>query len=48
MKLFFTFLKGTVVGIGGVAPGLSGSVMLLILGLYERAVESVSSPSSII
>lgn len=43
MKLFFTFLKGTVVGIGGVAPGLSGSVMLLILGLYERAVESVSS-----
>ena len=43
MKHLFTFLKGTVVGIGGVAPGLSGSVMLLILGLYERAVEAVST-----
>ncbi len=43
MKLLFTFLKGTVVGVGGVAPGLSGSVMLLILGLYERAVESIST-----
>ena len=43
MKHLFTFLKGTVVGIGGVAPGLSGSVMLLILGLYENAVEAIST-----
>ncbi|MBQ8907521.1 MAG: DUF368 domain-containing protein [Clostridia bacterium] len=43
MKLLFTALKGVAVGIGGVAPGLSGSVMLLILGLYERAVEAVST-----
>ena len=27
------FLKGIIVGIGGIAPGLSGSVLLVILGL---------------
>ena len=30
------FFKGIVVGIGGVAPGLSGSVLLIIFGLYQK------------
>ena len=30
------FLKGIIVGIGGIAPGLSGSVLLVILGLYQK------------
>ena len=30
MKNFF---KGIIVGIGGIAPGLSGSVLLIIMGL---------------
>lgn len=44
MKNFFkTFLMGTVVGIGGVAPGLSGSVMLVIFGLYQRTVSTIGN-----
>lgn len=38
-----TFLKGILVGIGGIAPGLSGSVLLVILGLYEKTINSVST-----
>lgn len=32
----YNFLKGIIVGIGGIAPGLSGSVLLVILGLYQN------------
>lgn len=37
------FLKGIVVGIGGVAPGLSGSVLLIIFGLYQKTLEALGS-----
>lgn len=37
------FLKGIIVGIGGVSPGLSGSVMMVIFGLYEKCVESIGT-----
>ena len=37
------FLRGTVAGIGGVAPGLSGSVLLVILGLYEKTVNAIGT-----
>ena len=30
------FFKGIIVGLGGVAPGLSGSVLLIIFGLYRK------------
>lgn len=43
MKHLLNFIKGIVVGVGGVAPGLSGSVMLLILGLYEDVIGAISS-----
>ncbi|MBR4282199.1 MAG: DUF368 domain-containing protein [Clostridia bacterium] len=43
MKYLLNFIKGIVVGIGGVAPGLSGSVMMLILGLYEDVIEAIST-----
>ena len=43
MKIITDFLKGIVVGIGGVAPGLSGSVMLIILGLYERTINAIGT-----
>jgi len=39
------FLKSILVGIGGVAPGLSGSIMLVIFNLYERVIESISTLS---
>ena len=37
------FLKGIIVGIGGIAPGLSGSVLLLILGLYQKAINAIGT-----
>ena len=35
------FLKGIIVGIGGVAPGLSGSVLLIIFGLYQKTLDAL-------
>lgn len=43
MSYLINFLKGILVGIGGIAPGLSGSVMLLILGLYERCINAIGT-----
>ncbi len=37
------FFKGVVAGIGGIAPGLSGSVLLVILGLYEQMVHAIGT-----
>ena len=37
------FFKGIIVGIGGVAPGLSGSVLLIIFGLYQKTLEALGS-----
>ena len=40
MDLLF---KGIIVGLGGVAPGLSGSVLLIIFGLYQKTLEALGS-----
>lgn len=40
MKLF---LKSIVVGIGGISPGLSGSVLMIIFGLYQDALEALAN-----
>lgn len=40
MKLF---LKGILVGFGGIAPGLSGSILLIIFGLYRRTLDALGS-----
>ena len=37
------FCKGILVGIGGVAPGLSGSVLLIIFGLYRKTLEALGT-----
>ena len=37
------FLKGIIVGIGGVSPGLSGSVLLIIFGLYQKTLEALGN-----
>lgn len=37
-----TFLQGIVVGMGAVAPGLSGSILLVIFGLYRKIVYTVA------
>ena len=38
-----TFLKGLIVGIGGIAPGLSGSVLLVIFGLYQKTINAIAT-----
>ena len=43
MSFLKNFLKGIVAGIGGVAPGLSGSVLLVILGLYEQTIHALGT-----
>ncbi len=37
------FLKGIVIGLGAIAPGLSGSVLLVLFGLYQKTIEAISS-----
>lgn len=39
MKLF---LKGCLIGIGKVLPGISGSILAIRLGVYEKVVESIT------
>ena len=37
------FVKGFVVGIGGVSPGLSGSILMVALGLYRKVIDSFAT-----
>ena len=37
------FPKGIVVGVGGITPGLSGSVLLVIFGLYQQTIDSLGN-----
>lgn len=37
------FLKGIIVGLGGIAPGLSGSVLLIIFGLYRKTLDALGT-----
>lgn len=40
---FLTLIKGIVVGLGAITPGLSGSVLLVIFGLYQKALNAIST-----
>ncbi len=37
------FLKGIIVGLGGIAPGLSGSMLLIIFGLYQKTLDALGN-----
>lgn len=41
--VMINFLKGIIAGFGGIAPGLSGSVLLIIVGLYEKTLDALGS-----
>ena len=32
------FLKGFVIGIGKIIPGVSGAVLAIIMGVYDKAI----------
>ena len=36
-------LKGFVVGMGGVSPGLSGSILMVALGLYRNVIDTLAT-----
>ena len=35
------FIKGLVTGMGGISPGFSGSILLVMFGLYEKTLEAI-------
>jgi len=37
------FLKGIIVGFGVISPGLSGSVLLIIFGLYQKTLHAIGT-----
>ena len=37
------FFNGIIVGIGGIAPGLSGSILLVIFGLYQKTIDAIGN-----
>ncbi len=37
------FFKGIVIGLGAIAPGLSGSVLLVLFGLYQTTITAIST-----
>lgn len=39
----FTFLKGILIGIGKVIPGVSGSLIAISLGVYEKCIDIISN-----
>ncbi len=41
MKNIILFFKGIIIGIGKIIPGVSGSVLALLLGLYDRGLEAL-------
>ena len=36
---FLRLIKGTLAGIGGIVPGLSGGVLLVVFGIYEPLMQ---------
>ena len=43
MRVLINFLKGIVAGIGGIVPGLSGSVLMVLLGVYEPTIHALGT-----
>ena len=43
MKYIKLFTKGIIVGIGGSAPGLSGAIIMIGLGLYSKTIDYIAS-----
>lgn len=41
MKNIILFFKGILIGIGKIVPGVSGSVLAILLGLYDKGLEAL-------
>ena len=36
-------LKGLIIGIGKIIPGVSGSILAITLGVYDKSVEYINN-----
>lgn len=43
MDFFVKFLKGILIGVGNIAPGVSGGALAMIMGLYEDMVGAIGN-----
>lgn len=43
MRFLSYFIKGMLIGIGAVAPGVSGGTLAVIFGLYERITDAIGN-----
>ena len=43
MAFIISFFKGILIGVGNIAPGVSGGALAIILGLYEDLIHSVNT-----
>ncbi len=45
MQIIKLFLKGAVIGVANIIPGVSGGTMALALGIYERLIAAIHNVS---
>jgi len=43
MQILFNILKGMVIGVANIIPGVSGGTMAVSLGIYERLINSITT-----
>jgi putative membrane protein len=43
MKIVLDLLKGAVIGVANIVPGLSGGTMALIMGIYDRLTDAIGN-----
>lgn len=43
MRFLMNFVKGIIAGFGGIVPGLSGSVLMVLLGVYEQTIHALAT-----
>ena len=41
MQSFSNFIKGTFIGAGAILPGISSGVICMVVGLYEKLLDSI-------
>ncbi len=42
MEYLILILKGMIIGVANIIPGVSGGTLMIILGLYEQVIETIS------
>lgn len=43
MNFFMDFIKGMIIGIGAVAPGVSGGTFAVMLGIYDKLTDAIAN-----